>query len=228
MKIIGLIGGTTWVSTQEYYRIINETVNKKLGKSHSARCILYSVDFEETIIKQMNNWDKLANDLVIIAKKLEKSGADVVLICANTLHKVFEDIEKNISIPVIHIADVTGKKIVQKGIKKVGLLGTKITMREKFYKDRLKSKFDVDTIVPEKDDIDFIHHVIIDEIAHEKYKKSSKKKYIKIIDDLVLKGAEGIILGCTEIPLLISQKDIDVPVFDTTSIHAKAAVDYIL
>ena len=228
MKTIGLIGGTTWVSTQEYYRIINQTVKKKLGKSHSAQCILYSVDFEKSVVQNTEKWDEITKIFADIAKKLEKSGADFIIICANTMHKVVNDMEKKINIPIIHIADVTAEKIVKKRLKIVGLLGTKFTMEEEFYKKRLKEKHKIKTITPGKKDRQIIHKIIMDELTHEVIKKSSKQRYKKIIDKLVSKGAEGIILGCTEIPLLIKQEDVDIPVFDTTEIHAKAAVDYAL
>jgi aspartate racemase len=226
MKTIGLIGGTSWVSTLEYYKIINKTVNEKLGDAHSARLILYSVDFEEDILKNMDNWNKLTDDLVDISKKLEYFGADFLILCANTMHKIADDVQKSINIPVLHIADATGLKIVEKELKMVGLLGTNITMEEEFYKKRLKEGFDIDAIVPKKDERELIHKIIRDELTHDIIKDSSKQKYIKIIKNLVADGAQGIILGCTEIPLLIKENDLDIPVFDTTSIHAKAAADY--
>lgn len=226
MKTIGLIGGTSWVSTLEYYRIINETVNEKLGNAHSARCILYSVDFEEDIVKNEYNLDKITEKYIDIARKLESFGADFLIICANTLHKIVEDVQKNIKIPILHIADATGIKIVENGFKKVGLLGTKTTMEENFYKDRLKKQFGIETIVPKENEREIIHKIIHEELTYNKIKDSSREKYIKIIKNLVADGAQGIILGCTEIPLLIKENDVDIPVFDTTNIHAKAAVDY--
>jgi aspartate racemase len=226
MKTIGLIGGTSWVSTLDYYRIINETVNEKLGKAHSARCILYSVDFEEDIVKNEHDWDEIAEFYIDTAKKLEYFGADFLLLCANTMHKIADDVQKSINSPILHIADMTGMKIVEKGLKKVGLLGTKYTMGEEFYKQKLKERFDIETIVPEESERKIVHDIIHDELTHEIIKDSSKEKYIKIINNLVSNGAEGVILGCTEIPLLIKQKDLDIPVFDTTTIHAKAAAEY--
>lgn len=226
MKIIGLIGGTSWVSTLEYYRIMNETVKEKLGGSHSAHCILYSVDFDEFILQ--HEWDEITLSFIEIAKKLEKSGVDFIVICANTMHKIADEIQNSVSIPILHVVDVTAEKIVEKGLKKVGLLGTKYTMEEDFYKQRLKDKFNIDTIVPETQDREIIQDIIFNELTHEIIKKSSKQKYVKIINNLVSKGAEGIILGCTEIPLLIKKNDVDIPVFDTTAIHAKAAVEYAL
>ncbi len=225
MKIIGLIGGTTWVSTLEYYRIINETVNEKLGGKHSASCILFSVDYEEKIVKNYDNWNEIRKSFIYAAKTLEKAGAQLIIICANTIHKISDEIENSIKIPFIHITDATGEKIVEKNIKNVGLLGTKCTMSEDFYKRRLKAKYGIETIVPNELDQEIIDHIICEELTFNIIKNSSKQKYIKIIKKLILNGAEGIILGCTEIPLLIKSSDIDIPVFDTTSIHAKKAVE---
>ena len=228
MKTIGLIGGTTWVSTKEYYRIINEEINKKLGEKHSAKCILYSIDFEEVVVKNYDDWEKITNSFKDIAKTLENAGAECIVICANTMHKIADKVEENINIPLIHIADATGEKIKEKNLKKVGLLGTKYTMNEEFIKQRIKDKYDIETIVPNDDDQKIIEDIINNELTFEIIKESSKQKYIDIINKLVSKGAEGIILGCTEIPLLIKSSDVNIPVFDTTSIHAKAAVEYAL
>lgn len=228
MKTIGLIGGTTWLSTIEYYRIINETVKEKLGGAHSAHCILYSVDFDEFIIKHEGKWDEIAVLFIEIAKKLERSGADFLLICANTLHKIADEIQDNINIPILHIVDVTAQEILKKGLSKVGLIGTEYTMEENFYKQRLKEKFNIETIVPDPNERKIIHNIIFDELTYEIIKQSSRDKYIKIINGLISRGAEGIILGCTEIPLLIKENDVDTIIFDTTSIHAKAAVEYAL
>jgi len=228
MKKIGLIGGTTWISTLEYYRIINETIEEKLGGLHSAHCILYSVDFDEFILKHKGKWEEISVLFVDIAKKLERSGADFLILCANTLHIIADDIQNNINIPLLRITDVTAEKIIESGLKKVGLLGTIYTMEDEFYKSRLKKKFNIETIIPESEDRNIINNVIINELSHEIIKKSSKQNFIKIIDKLVINGAEGIILGCTEIPMLIKKSDVNVPIFNTTFIHAKAAVDYAL
>ncbi|MCJ7570828.1 MAG: aspartate/glutamate racemase family protein [Candidatus Thermoplasmatota archaeon] len=228
MKIIGLIGGTTWISTLEYYRIINETVNEKLGGKHSASCILYSVDYEETIIKNYDNWNEIAKSFIYAAKTLEKAGAQLIIICANTIHKIADEVENSINIPFIHIADATGEKIKEKNLKKVGLLGTKYTMSEDFYKKRLNDKYGIETIIPSNQDQETIDYIICEELTFNIIKKSSKQNYIKIIKKLISNGAEGIILGCTEIPLLIKSSGIDIPMFDTTSIHAKKAVEYSL
>ncbi|MCK4366158.1 MAG: aspartate/glutamate racemase family protein [Thermoplasmatales archaeon] len=228
MKTIGLIGGTTWHSTIEYYRIINETVKEKLGKSHSARCILYSINFEETVVQNQGRWDVISKSFIDITKKLENAGADFLIICANTMHKIADDIENNADIPIIHIADVTAEKIIERGLSKVGLLGTSYTMEENFYKERLKEKFNIETIIPEKNERDLINKIILNELTQGKIIQSSKQRYLEIIENLIDKKAEGIILGCTEIPLLIKKDDVDIPIFDTTEIHAKAAVEYAL
>ena len=228
MKTIGLIGGTTWHSTIEYYRIINETVKEKLGKSHSARCILYSINFEETVVQNQGRWDVISKSFIDITKKLENAGADFLIICANTMHKIADDIENNANIPIIHIADVTAEKIIERGLSKVGLLGTSYTMEEGFYKERLKEKFNIETIIPEKNERDLTNKIILNELTQGKIMQSSKQRYLEIIENLIDKKAEGIILGCTEIPLLIKKDDVDIPIFDTTEIHAKAAVEYAL
>ncbi len=224
MKTIGLIGGTTWESTQLYYKIINETVREKLGKNHSAKILLYSLDFEELIQIKGDN-KKLAEFITQIALKLEKAEADFLLICANTLHIVYEQVQNNINIPILNIIDVTGKEIQKSGVKKVGLLGTTTTMEKSFYKDRLKSNFEIDAITPAASERNLIQNVIFNELALGKIQESSKKEFISIINSLIQKGAEGIILGCTEIPLLIKQEDVDIPIFDTTFLHATAAVE---
>jgi aspartate racemase len=228
MKKIGLIGGTTWISTMEYYRIINENVNKKLGGKHSAKCLLYSIDFEETMVKNWNNWDEITKSFIDISKMLENAGAELIIICANTPHKIANELQKNIGIPLIHIVDATAKKIKEKNLKKVGLIGTKYTMNEDFFKKKLKDRYDIETVIPDEKDQKIIEDILENELGFEIFKDSSKQKYIEIIKKLVSKGAQGVILGCTEIPLLIKQSDLDIPVFDTTSIHAKAAVAYAL
>ena len=227
MKTIGLIGGTSWESTKEYYRIINQTVNLRLGKKHSGKIILFSFDFEE-LYRLENDWHLVSKKLIKAAEILEKSKADFFLICANTLHKVAAQVQEKVNIPILHIVDVTAQKIKEKGLSKVGLLGTKFTMTDNFYKKRLEEKFDIKTIVPEKDEIELIDKIIFDEICSGIIKEFSKNKFLKIIEKMKVKGASGIILGCTEIPLLIQQKDVDIPVFNTLEIHAKAAVGFAL
>jgi aspartate racemase len=229
MKTIGLVGGLSWESSKEYYRIINETVNERLRGLHSAKCILYSLDFGEIReIQQTKGWGEVTKILTDAARRLEAAGADIVLICANTMHKFVPEIQREINVPILHIADTTAEKIIEEGLKKVGLLGTKMTMEEDFYKVRIRERFGIDVLVPDKHDRDFIERVIFDELCVGKMNASSKKRLKQIIGMLVENGAEGIILGCTEIPLLIKQEDVNVPVFDTTEIHAKAAVAHAL
>jgi aspartate racemase len=229
MKTIGLVGGLSWESSKEYYRIINETVNERLGGLHSAKCILHSLDFAEIRkIQQTKGYDEVTKILIDAAQRLEAAGADIVVICANTMHKFVPEIQRKIHVSIIHIADATAEKVLKKGLKKVGLLGTKMTMEEDFYKGRLRERFGIEVLVPDKDERDFIERVIFDELCVGKMNPSSKERFKEIIGNLVDSGAEGIILGCTEIPLLIKQEDVNVPVFDTTEIHAKAAVEFAL
>ena len=224
MKVIGLIGGMSWQSSLEYYRIVNETVRQRLGDHHSAKCLMYSVDFAEIeILQHQNRWDKATDFMIDAAKKLEKGGADFVVICTNTMHKMAGEVEKSIHIPLLHIADTTAVVINDKDIKRVGLLGTKFTMEQDFYKGRLLDKYSINVMVPDEKDRQAVHDIIYNELCLGKINNSSRQKYIQIINKLVSGGAKGIILGCTEIPLLIKQKDCPVPVFDTTTIHARAA-----
>ena len=229
MKTIGLIGGMTWESSLEYYRIINEIINRKLGGSYSANCILYSVNFDEIEkLQHEEKWDELTELMIKTAKKLEKSGAEFLIICANTMHKMAGDIQNYVNIPLLHITDVTAEKIIKKGLRKVGLLGTKFTMVEDFYKRRLKERFNIEVIVPDENEIEIVHAIIYKELGLGIKKRFSKEKFIEIIKNLVSKGAEGVILGCTEISFLIKQEDVNIPVFDTIVIHAKAAAEYAL
>ncbi|MFC2294205.1 MAG: aspartate/glutamate racemase family protein [Leptotrichia hongkongensis] len=226
MKTIGLIGGMSWESTVTYYKIINETVKEKLGGLHSAKCILYSVDFQEIEECQANgNWEKSGEILGEAANNLEKAGADFIVICTNTMHKVVNQIKEKISIPILHIAEMTAEKILEKGLKNIALLGTKYTMEQDFYKSKLIEK-GINVIIPDKNDIEIINEVIYDEICLGIINSNSKKKFLEIVDKLRNKGAEGIILGCTEIGLLIKNEDTDVPLFDTAIIHAEQAAIY--
>ena len=226
MKTIGLIGGMSWESTVTYYKIINETVKEKLGGLHSAKCILYSVDFQEIEECQANgNWEKSGEILGEAANNLEKAGADFIVICTNTMHKVINQIKEKISIPILHIAEMTAEKILEKGLKNIALLGTKYTMEQDFYKSKLIEK-EINIIIPDKDDIEIINKVIYDELCLGTINSNSKKKFLEIVDKLRSKGAEGIILGCTEIGLLIKNEDTDVPLFDTAVIHAEEAAIY--
>ncbi len=229
MKTIGLIGGMSWESSLEYYRIINETVKEKLGGFHSAKCLMYSVDFEEVEKLQRNGkWDEATALMIDAAQRVKKGGADFVLICTNTMHKMAEEVQSSINIPLLHLADVTAERIKAQGLKKVGLLGTKFTMEEDFYKGRLIKKHGLEVMIPDDEEREAIHNILYNELCMGEIKKISKDKFKKIIDNLVLKGAEGIILGCTEIPLLIDKEDYEIPLFDTTRIHAEEAVEYAL
>ena len=226
LKTIGLIGGMSWESTVTYYKIINETVKEKLGGLHSAKCTLYSVDFQEIEECQANgNWEKSGEILGEAANNLEKAGADFIVICTNTMHKVINQIKEKISIPILHIAEMTAEKILEKGLKNIALLGTKYTMEQDFYKSKLIEK-GINVIIPDKNDIEIINKVIYDELCLGIINSNSKKKFLEIVDKLRNKGAEGIILGCTEIGLLIKNEDTDVPLFDTAIIHAEQAAIY--
>ena len=224
MKIIGLIGGMSWESTVTYYQLINETVKEKLGGLHSAKILLYSVDFDEIEKYQASGaWDMSADVLSQAAINLEKAGADFIVICTNTMHKVVPEVQKHISIPIIHIAEATAEELMKNGITKVALLGTKYTMTQEFYKDKLLGA-GIEVVIPNPDEIEIVNNIIYKELCLGIISEESKKKYLEIIDDLKESGAQGVILGCTEIGLLVQQKDTDLPVFDTTQIHAiKAA-----
>jgi len=229
MKLIGLIGGMTWESTAEYYRYINQMVAKKLGGFHSGRIIIYSVDFDEIEkIHKEGRWDDAGKILASAAKALDRAGAEFLVLCTNTMHKVADEIEKSTPLKLLHIGDITGQAIVKQGLKTVGLLGTRFTMEEQFYRERLESLFGIRVLVPEEKDRTTVNQVIYEELAKGKIEPTSRQAYIEIIGRLVNKGAEGIILGCTEIPLLISQQDVDIPLFNTTELHSQAAVDMAL
>lgn len=229
MKTIGLIGGMSWESSVEYYKLLNKTVQEKLGGLHSAKCLMFSVDFAEIeVLQHHNRWDELSGIMVEAAKNLKNGGADFIVICTNTMHKLARDIETEANIKVLHIAEVTGEKIIEQGMNKVGLLGTKFTMEEDFYKKVIKNKSNVDVVIPEEKDRESIHAIIYNELCKGIIKSESKAKYIEIINNLAQEGAQGIVLGCTEIPLLIKQEDVSLPVFDTTLIHAVSAVEFAL
>ena len=229
MKTIGMIGGMSWESTLEYYRIVNQDVKARLGGLHSAKCLLYSVDFEEIErLQHENRWEEAGELLGRAARRLEKGGADFILICTNTMHKVAEAVQQSVSIPLLHLADATAEVIKEKGLKKIALLGTRFTMEEDFYKGRLVDHYGLDVLVPNEQEMDVIHQVIYEELCLGKINSESRQKHIDVIDRLKGEGAEGAILGCTEIGLLVKQEDTDVPLFDTTEIHARAAVDFAL
>ncbi|MFD2445008.1 aspartate/glutamate racemase family protein [Bacillus sp. CGMCC 1.16607] len=225
MKTIGLIGGMSWESSVQYYRIINEEIKNRLGGLHSAKCLLYSVDFAEIErFQSEGEWEKAGRLLGDVAQSLEKAGADLVVICTNTMHKVIQFIEEKINIPVLHIADATANEIKKSNINTVGLLGTRYTMEQDFYKSRIESH-GIKVLVPDHTDREKINKIIFEELVLGSINESSRDYYKKVIKDLINKGAEGIILGCTEIGLLINQGDSDVPIFDTTVIHAVEAVN---
>lgn len=228
MKTIGLIGGMSWESSSEYYRIINEEVKRRLGGLHSAKCVLYSVDFEEIEICQRNGeWEKTARILTDAARSLEAAGADFIVLCTNTMHKVADQIQAGIHIPFLHIADITAQQILSHGIKTIGLLGTSYTMEQDFYISRLDAK-GIIVLIPKETDRVIVNAVIYDELCRGQIIAESRAQYKRIIEDLIEQGVDGIILGCTEIGMLVKPEDSSVPLFDTTLIHAKGAVDYAL
>ena len=225
MKTIGLIGGMSWESSLEYYRLLNQITKRKLGETHSAELIMYSVDFARfEKMQHKGQWDKMETEMLEIARKLKAAGAELLLICTNTMHKLAPAIENQVEIELIHIADATGIEIINQNIDTVGLLGTNFTMTEDFYKARLKNKHNIDVIIPEKSQREIIHNIIYKELISGIIKKESLNKFQKIIKDLQQKGAEGVILGCTEIPLLVKEEDSSLPIFNTMEIHARMAI----
>ena len=229
MKTIGLLGGMSWESTASYYKVLNEGVKSRLGGLNSAKVVLFSVNFDEIEkLQHQGKWDETAVLLSDAAESVEKAGADFLMICTNTMHKVVPEIESRISIPVLHIADATANVLQADGIEKVGLLGTRFTMEKDFYKGRLTNNFGMDVVVPSSEDQDTVHTIIYDELCKGVIKESSKKQYLTIIDKLYAEGAQAVILGCTEIALLVNQQDTQVPLYDTTEIHAKQGVEYAL
>ncbi|WP_209499032.1 aspartate/glutamate racemase family protein [Streptomyces sp. PvR006] len=225
MKTIGLIGGMSWESTAEYYRLLNEFTRDRLGGLHSARCVLYSVDFAEIEQLQVQNrWTEAGEILAAAAQALEAAGAEMILICTNTMHKVADQVGAAVSVPLLHLADATAEAVRASGLRRVGLLGTAFTMEQDFYRGRLEAG-GLDVQVPDADGRALVHQVIYDELCLGIVREESRAAYQKVITDLVAAGAEGIILGCTEIELLIGAEDSPVPVFPTARLHAKAAVD---
>jgi aspartate racemase len=229
MKTIGLLGGMTCESTVPYYQIINRCINEYLGSEHSAKLILYSVDFEEiAVLMRTGQWDEEGRILGEAAARLEGAGAEFLVLCSNTTHKVAPIVETYVHIPLLHIVDVTAETIVRKGYHKVGLIGTQFTMEQSFYRSRLESKHGLEVIIPPEQDRALVDRVIGEELGRGKILETSRADYLRIIDDLARQGAEGVILGCTEIPLLVQQRDSNVPLFDTTAIHAQAAALFAL
>ena len=229
MKTIGIIGGVSWQSSIEYYRLMNELVAKQLGGLHSAKILMHSIEFgefsKEERLASEGDWGPLRKTMIDAAERLKKGGADFIVIASNTMNSTAELIEDKVKIPVLHIADATGEQVKKSGIKTVALLGNTYTMEEDFYRDRLEGKYGLKVVTPNKTEQDYINSVIFDGLCAGKFKQGSKERFVQIIDRLAKEdGAQGVILGCTEIPLLINQKDVSVPVFDTTRIHSEAAV----
>ena len=225
MKTIGILGGISWNSTAVYYKLINEGVAKVLGGLHSAKVLMYSFDFEEIEKRQTNGqWPELGEMLGERGKALRNAGADFLVICANTMHKVVDQVETISGLPVLHIADTAGKAITKAGIKRVGLLGTRFTMSEDFYRGRLMERFGIEVVVPEKDEQQIVNSIIYDELCRGCIQDASAFACQLIIENLISRGAEGIVLACTELPLLIKQSEVKVPLFDTVKLHAEAAV----
>jgi len=226
MQILGLIGGFSWVSTVEYYKFINQGVNDRLGGLEFPQCVIYSFNYAE--IKKYNNtdnWDMTFQLVVKACNDLKHCGVTGIVLCANTMHRIADRLEEETGLPVIHIATVTATEIEKKGLKKVGLLGTKFTMELDFFKSKLLDK-GIEVLIPNEDDREFLHHTIYDELGKGIFAEQTKQRYLRIISDLMNDGAEGIVLGCTELPLIIQQSEVCVPIFDTTLIHSKAAVEF--
>ena len=229
MKVIGLIGGMSWESTVEYYRVINESVKERLGGLHSAKCVLYSVDFAEVEgLQRRGEWPEAAELLAVAAQNVEKAGADLVLICTNTMHKVADTVQARIGVPLLHIADATAEKVRQADIRRVGLLGTRFTMEDDFYRGRLTGQFGLEVIIPDPKDRETVHRVIYEELCVGTIRPESRAQIAGIMSRLVQMGAQGVILGCTELGLLVGPEDCRVPLFDTTRVHALAAVEQAL
>ena len=229
MKTIGLLGGMSWQSTLDYYKLINQQVNTQLGGLHSAKICMVSVDFA-SLEKNMSagDWEACAATLIAAGKSVEKAGADCLLICTNTLHKVAPEVEKATNIPLLHIADCAGEVLIENGISAIGLLGTRFTMEEDFYKLRLAEKYGLKVLVPNAHDREIVDRIIFTELCMGKVKNTSRDEYIRIIDRLKNQGAEAILLGCTEIAMLVTKDHTDIPLFDTTAIHADKAVRFSL
>ena len=227
MKTIGMIGGMSWESSLEYYRIVNEGIKTRLGGLHSAKCLMYSVDFAEVeALQHTGQWDAAGRMLVEAAEALQKGGADFIVICTNTMHISADMVQAAVPLPLLHIADATAERVQASGIRRIGLLGTRFTMEKDFYKGRLTDKFGLEVSIPDAPQREIIHRIIYEELVLGIIRPESRQQYLEIMADMVAKGAEGIILGCTEIGLLVSQAESAVPLFDTTRIHSEAAVEW--
>lgn len=228
MKTIGLIGGVTWLSTAEYYKLLNELVNEREGGVSSARVIIYSLNFQEIkTLTEAGDWDKISAIMCDAARRLERAGADCILLGANTMHKIADAVQDAVAIPLVHVAVVTANAIKQQQLQTVALLGTKYVMQQDFYREKLQEQ-GLMVLVPEQEDIDYINNAIYTEFAKGIFTSEAKQRFLRIIDRLITKGAQGVIFGCTEIPILLKQEDCSIPVFDTTLLHATAAVDMVL
>ena len=225
MKTIGIIGGLAWQSSAELYRIINELVNKKLGGQHSAKCVMYSVDLDPILIlRDEGKWEELADIIEDAIKRVETAGADFTVIVSNTMHKTVDLIKDRLSKPILHIADVTAQAILDRGFNTVGLMGTKFTLTQDFYKAKMERDYGIKILVPDEEDIEFIHYVIYEELDFSIFSPESSARFVQIIEKMGRRGAKGVILGCTEIPLLVKQEQTNIPLFDTTTLLAEAAV----
>ncbi|WP_430966453.1 aspartate/glutamate racemase family protein [Spongiimicrobium sp. 2-473A-2-J] len=226
-KTIGLIGGMSWESSKFYYEFVNERTKQLLGDTHSCKSILITVDFAQIVkLTFAEDWEGIGKVVASAAQQLERAGADMVLLCTNLIHLVSDAIEESISVPFLHIAEATGREIHRQGLTKVGLLGTQFTMEKDFYTGYIKENFDIDVIIPEEDDRKTLHRIIYNELVKGKFTTSSKEICLKLMDDLIDKGAQGIIMGCTELPILVTADEVGYPTFDTGKIHAHAAVDW--
>ena len=226
MKTIGLIGGMSWESTQSYYQLLNQGIKNKLGGLHSAKIVLVSLDFAEiAMLQQQQDWPQMAEILIKTAKQVEAASADYLLICTNTMHKLAEQVQAAVAIPLLHIADAVGENLIQHNFKKVALLGTQFTMEQDFYKQRLADKFAIEVLIPDAQGRETVHRVIYDELCKGIISPQSKAEYLTIIDDLTQQGAEAIILGCTEIALLVQQSDTSIPLLDSTALHCAMALE---
>ena len=229
MKTIGLLGGMSWESSIEYYRIINQEVKARLGGMHSAQCLMYSVDFSAIEkLQHAGEWDALTQAMIDAVRRLEKGGADILVICTNTMHRMADEIQAVTRIPLLHIADATAAAIKALGLHTIGLLGTRFTMEGDFYRGKLEKDHGLKVLIPDNEGREIVHHIIYDELVQGIIREDSRKAYLGVIAELKSRGAEGVILGCTEIPLLVKQADVSIPIFDTTTIHAKAAVEWAL
>ncbi|SFH19960.1 aspartate/glutamate racemase family protein [Modicisalibacter xianhensis] len=226
MKTIGILGGMSWESTQTYYRGLNEGVRNRLGGYHSAPVCLVSVDFAEIeALQRAGDWEAAGRYLAIAARQVQAAGADFLLIATNTMHRVADDVEAAIDIPLLHIADAAGQALQRDGVSRVGLLGTRFTMQQAFYRERIESRFDIEVVTPEQEEQEFIHNVIFDELVHGTVSDDSRNRFLSIIDHLARRGAQGVILGCTEIGMLVQPTDTRIALYDTSMLHVEAALN---